>query len=68
MDPTWLCAANSVGADAGKMISPQSIAIAIAAINKPGLEGKIMSKSIRYYLLFIVLMGIICYTGLMLFC
>lgn len=67
MDPTWLCAANSAGADAGKMISPQSIAIAIAAINKPGLEGKIMSKSIRYYLLFVVLMGIICFAGLTLF-
>ena len=67
MDPTWLCAANSAGADAGKMISPQSIAIAIAAINKPGLESKIMSKAIRFYLLFVVLMGIICYAGLMLF-
>ncbi|MDO5518086.1 MAG: L-lactate permease [Clostridium sp.] len=66
-DPTWICAANSAGGDAGKMISPQSIAIAIAAINYPGCEGKIMGKAIRYYLLYIALMGIICFTGLQLF-
>ncbi|MGN0485104.1 MAG: L-lactate permease [Lachnospiraceae bacterium] len=60
----WICAANAVGADAGKMISPQTIAIAVAAIHAPGVEGKIMSKSIRYYLLFVVVMGLICFLGL----
>lgn len=64
LNEVWVTAANAVGADAGKMISPQTIAIAVAAINTPGVESKIMSKSIRYYLLFVVLMGLICFFGL----
>lgn len=64
LDPTWICSANSAGANIGKMISPQSIAIALAAINKPGEEGKLMGKAVRYYALFIVITGIICYVGL----
>ncbi|MDY5912411.1 MAG: L-lactate permease [Inconstantimicrobium porci] len=63
-DPTWICAANSAGSNIGKMISPQSIAIALAAINMPGQEGKLMGKSIRYYVLFILLTAIICFAGL----
>lgn len=64
LDPTWICASNSAGANIGKMIAPQSIAIALASINKPGQEGKLMGKAVRYYALFVVLTGIICYVGL----
>ena len=60
----WLTAANTVGADAGKIISPQSIAIAVAAIGRTGQESHIMKKAGIFYLLLIVLMGIICYFGL----
>lgn len=67
INEVWLAAANTVGADAGKIISPQSIAIAIAAINQPGVESKIMSKAVKYYLLFVGLMGAICYIGLQIF-
>ena len=46
IDPYWLVAANSAGATAGKMISPQSIAMAAAAISVTGSDGKIMSATL----------------------
>jgi lactate permease len=64
MNELWLTASNTVGACAGKIISPQSIAIAVAAIGKPGSESYIMKKAVKFYILFIILMGLICYFGL----
>ena len=63
----WLIAANSAGATAGKMISPQSIALGVAAIGVPGSDGKIMSKTIGWCALYIVIVCIICYAGVMIF-
>lgn len=65
-NPEWIAAANTCGATAGKTISPQSIAIAVAATGLTGQEGKILSSVLRYFLLFVVLMGLICYFGAML--
>ena len=62
----WLVAANSAGATAGKMISPQSIALGVAAIGVPGSDGKIMSKTIGWCGLYIVLVCIVCCLGVML--
>ena len=59
----WLAASNTVGATAGKMISPQNIAIAVAATNLAGKEGKLLNSTIRYFVLFVVLMGLIVYFG-----
>ncbi len=59
----WLIAANSAGATAGKMISPQSIALGVAAIGVPGSDGKIMSKTIGWCALYIVLVCVVCYLG-----
>ena len=39
VSPDWLSAANTVGATGGKIISPQSIAIATSAGNQQGKEG-----------------------------
>lgn len=64
MNELWLTAANTVGACAGKIISPQSIAIAVVAIGKPGSESLIMKKAVKFYILFVILMGLICYFGL----
>lgn len=61
----WLIAANSAGATAGKMISPQSIALGVAAIGVPGSDGKIMSKTIGWCALYIVIVCVICYAGLL---
>ena len=64
MNELWLTASNTVGACAGKIISPQSIAIAVAAIGMPGSESHIMKKAVKFYILFVILMGLICYFGL----
>lgn len=45
-DPVMLVAANLAGGGIGKLISPQSIAIGVAAIGASGSDGKIMSKTV----------------------
>ncbi|MBS4534781.1 L-lactate permease [Clostridium sp. D2Q-14] len=57
-NPTWLAAANTVGASAGKMISPQSIAIAASATGLVGDEGKILNSTVPYCLGYTILLGI----------
>ena len=59
MDPMWLVAANTIGATAGKIISPQSISIATASTDTVGQESVILRKSIGYYILFVVVFGLI---------
>lgn len=59
----WLACSNTVGACIGKMISPQSIAIAVGAIDAPGTESKLLSSSIRYCILFICIAGLIAFAG-----
>lgn len=57
----WLSAANTVGATGGKMISPQSIAIATSACDLQGREGQIMKSALPYALLYIVVSGVVVY-------
>lgn len=64
---SWLAAANTVGATGGKIISPQSIAVATSACNLQGQEGTIMKKAMPYALLYIVVVGIMVYTIPLLF-
>ena len=61
----WIVASNMTGATAG-MLSPQNIAVATGAINKEGLEGKILKETTKWgsiYLLitcvFLYLVGLI---------
>ena len=42
----WLVAANTTGATGGKMISPQSIAIATAACDMEGKDGEILRSAL----------------------
>jgi len=63
MSPYWLAAANTAGATAGKMISPQSIAVATAATGIIGSEGKILSTTIKFCALYVVIIGIVVYFG-----
>lgn len=58
IDPHALAAANTAGATGGKMISPQSIAIAVSASKLEHLSGDIMSTTLKYCLFYIVLLGI----------
>lgn len=51
-------AANSVGGVVGKMISPQSIAIACAAVGLAGKESDLFKFTLKYSICFIVIIGI----------
>lgn len=60
-NPYWLVAANSLGVSAGKMISPQSIAIGCAAVDLKGKDGEILSNIMKYAFVFLIIMAIIVY-------
>jgi len=60
-DPSWLAAANTAGATGGKIISPQSIAVATSACDQQGREGEIMKKALPYALGYIVICGLMVY-------
>ena len=62
VDPTMLVAANTAGGVMGKIVSPQSIAIAAAAVNSAGEESKITSMSIKYSAILLVLVCVWSYT------
>jgi len=59
----WLCAANSLGVSAGKMISPQNIAIGCAACGLIGKDGEILGKIAKYAFAFLVVMAVFVYVG-----
>ncbi len=54
----WLAAANTSGATAGKMISPQSIAVAVSATGLAGMEGKIFLKTLVFCLIYVAVLGL----------
>ena len=56
LDPVLMAAANSSGGVLGKMVSPQNLAIAAAAVGLSGSEGVIFRKVIGWSLLLLVLM------------
>ncbi len=59
LDPVLMAAANSSGGVLGKMISPQNLAIAAAAVGLAGREGDIFRKVVGWSLVLLVLMCII---------
>jgi len=59
LDPVLMAAANSSGGVLGKMVSPQNLAIAAAAVGMSGREGEIFRKVIGWSLLMLVLMCVI---------
>ncbi|VFR79383.1 L-lactate permease [plant metagenome] len=54
-----LVAANTTGGVTGKMISPQSIAIACAAVGLVGRESDLFRFTVKHSLIFTVIVGII---------
>ncbi|EHO11028.1 L-lactate permease [Myroides odoratimimus] len=62
-DKGWLAAANTTGATGGKIISPQSIAVATTACGEQGKEGIILKKAVGFALLYILIAGVIVYLG-----
>lgn len=61
LNPYWLAAANTGGATAGKMISPQSIAVATAATGLVGAEGRILSATLKFCVVYVIILGIMAY-------
>jgi lactate permease len=61
LSPALMAAANSSGGVLGKMVSPQNLAIAAAAVGLSGKEGDIFRKVIGWSLGFLVMMCAIVY-------
>jgi lactate permease len=61
LDPTLMAAANSSGGVLGKMISPQNLAIAAAAVGMAGQEGVLLRKVIVWTFVFLVFMCALVY-------
>ncbi len=66
MDPYWIVALNSLGVGAGKMISPQTLAIGMAAVKVIGAEGKLLSRALPIAAVFMVFMAALGLAGAML--
>jgi lactate permease len=56
LDPVLMAAANTSGGVLGKMISPQNLAIAAAAVGMAGKEGDIFRKVVGWSLILLVFM------------
>ncbi|MEO5852056.1 MAG: L-lactate permease [Nocardioides sp.] len=59
LDPVLMAAANSSGGVLGKMVSPQNLAIAAAAVGMAGREGDIFRKVVGWSLAMLALMCVI---------
>lgn len=57
INPVWIAAANASGACIGKLISPQSIAIAAIATGLTGKEGELLTVTVKYAIGFLLALG-----------
>ena len=60
LPPVLTVAANTTGGVTGKMISPQSIAIACAAVGLAGKESDLFRFTVKHSLVFAAIIGILC--------
>ncbi len=61
VNPVLTVAANSSGGVCGKMISPQSIAVATASVGLVGKESDLFRFTLKHSLLFVVIVGVMTY-------
>ena len=59
MNPALMVAANASGGVAGKMISPQNIAVATASARLPGQEGMLFRATVGHSLAMALIIGLI---------
>jgi lactate permease len=59
LDPALMVAANASGGVAGKMVSPQSIAVATASAHLEGEEGKIFRSTIGHSIAMALIIGVL---------
>ena len=62
-DPYWMVALNMLGVSAGKMLSPQSLAIGLASVRVVGKDAELMRAIIPYGIAFLVAMSILALAG-----
>jgi lactate permease len=63
LNQAWISASNTAGAVMAKMISPQSIAVAVAAVKLEGKENELLKGTIKYFILFVASVGILTFIG-----
>ena len=63
-ETNWLASANCAGSEGGKLLSPQSIAIATAACDMEGQDGDIMRKTLPFAIFWILMNGLMVFLGL----
>lgn len=63
MDPYWMVALNMIGVGAGKIISPQSLAIALSAVDRSGEDSSLMKRAMPYAAVFLLIMSIMGLVG-----
>ena len=63
LNPYWITAANVMGAGIGKMVCPQNIAIGAGAIGITGSDSKILAAVFKYFVVYALLAGVICFAG-----
>ncbi len=56
-NPHWLAAANTSGATAGKMISPQSLSVATSVVGIESSQGMILKRNLLYCILYLMPLG-----------
>jgi lactate permease len=61
LSPTLMAASNSAGGVVGKMVSPQTLAIAAAAVGLDGKEGEIFRRVIGWSLAFLAFICLMVY-------
>ena len=61
LNPILTAAANTSGGVLGKMISPQSLAVACAATGRVGDEGLLLRRTLGHSLLFLSFMSLLVY-------
>ena len=66
-ETNWLASANCAGSEGGKLLSPQSIAIATAACDMEGQDGDIMRKTMPFAIFWILMNGLMVFLGLHVF-
>ena len=63
LNPYWITAANAMGAGIGKMVCPQNIAIGAGATGITGSDSKILAAVFKYFIIYALLAGVICFVG-----
>lgn len=63
LSPYWMVALNSLGVAAGKMLSPQTLAIGLAAVHVRGKDAELLSAILPYGIAFLVCMSALAMLG-----